>query len=365
MSSGRSERFGRIGSLILWGEWDDSFDSGTRDRRGNVDVPLGWVPLRKRTGVGYVALLDTGPFGRPWGLGVRDAGVLVDLAEQVLVVDEVKLTTPQLAEGKTEPVELGFAQFVDRADEVSVVQARRVGEALADTATSPRSRDDKVHFGEVDQGAVVEIDGELERKERAYGRIGPEDVVNVLEGIGIPDACGRSVAEHEVQEAKVVAVLSWMIEGRTRHDVGGGVDGRVRVDEMVEGERIAVGVESVGSGWTELLGQVLPSLDLVEEFEQEASEEDLVRGLFAGVENLADEVLADTIGGPVGVGEAVGPEDGVSRPGFRCRENATHEEILAARRELPVGVEDRGGLKRAARRDAYVAEVPRWLLGWC
>ena len=110
--------------------------NGTRDGRGKVDVPVGRVPLRKRTGVGNIALLDAGPFRRSWGRGMRDAGVFVDFAEQVLVVDEVKLPSPQVAEFKTEPTEFGFAQFVHSEDEVGVVQPGRVGEALLDTAAA-------------------------------------------------------------------------------------------------------------------------------------------------------------------------------------------------------------------------------------
>jgi hypothetical protein len=68
-------------------------------------MPLRWKPwLGDRTGRAE-RLLDPCSAGYATDLGVRDAGVLADLTEQVLYVDEVQSSAEQSAKGEPEVVE--------------------------------------------------------------------------------------------------------------------------------------------------------------------------------------------------------------------------------------------------------------------
>ena len=93
----------------------------------------------------------------------------------------------------------------------------------------------------------------------------------------------------------------------------------------------------------ELLLQQLPRLDLVEQLEQQDAEDHLdgvVRQVVA-VDHAADQVLADPVGGPVGVGELVRPQHRVVGPRRRAAFEAAEEHALPLGGEPPVGVVNR------------------------
>ena len=91
---------------------------------------------------------------------------------------------------------------------------------------------------------------------------------------------------------------------------------------------------------TELRVEELPGRDLVEHLEQQRAEDDLGRCLVSSVDDLRDEVLADSVGCPVAVGEPVVVQDWVLGPGSRLSVETGLVDRLTPGREGPVGVED-------------------------
>src|SRR5579862_2313321 len=115
-----------------------------------MQVPLRWVPLRRGARCGDVALLDLGPPRCCGSVRMRYAGVLVDLAEQVLAVDELELPSPQIPERQPQALELVLRPFGHGADDLGLGEAPRVREALLDAAASPWPCNDEGHLREVD-----------------------------------------------------------------------------------------------------------------------------------------------------------------------------------------------------------------------
>ncbi len=180
---------------------------------------------------------------------MNNASVLVDLAEEILQIDELQRAAPQVGKFESKAGELVFAEIADGADQILVVQPTGVRKAPSDSVTGAGAGDHKVHFREVEQGTVVEIDGELKREKRTDRRVSFQDRVDRFKGPGVGNPLRSLVAEHPVQEVKVVTMLPFVSEPRTGDDVGGGIDLQVSGEQIVQDPGIAIGFEgSPGEG---------------------------------------------------------------------------------------------------------------------
>ena len=70
----------------------------SRPRYEAIDAPFGGIPVLDRLGRGTIDLLDAGTTAGPFNVGMLDSGILRDLAEEVLTVDELKSPSPEVAE---------------------------------------------------------------------------------------------------------------------------------------------------------------------------------------------------------------------------------------------------------------------------
>src|SRR5438445_1638586 len=70
------------------------------------EAPLGWIPLRNGGALRSVLLLDPCSARCAGELRVHDTSVLVNLAKEVLTVDQLKRTPPQGLEGQTKELDL-------------------------------------------------------------------------------------------------------------------------------------------------------------------------------------------------------------------------------------------------------------------
>src|SRR6266849_6155437 len=84
-------------------------------------------------------------------------------------------------------------------------------------------------------------------------------------------------------------------ERRRRHDVGGRIHSVAARHYRVEDARVSLEVERPPRGPAQLHIELLPGLDAVEELEEQSAEEDLLAGLLASVEDVADQVLTDSV----------------------------------------------------------------------
>jgi hypothetical protein len=107
---------------------------------------------------------------------VNHPRVLVDLAEQILAVDQLERPSPQLLERQAGARKLGVRELGDRPDDIGVVESSRVREALRDAIACAGTRCHEVHLRKIDDLAVVEVDGELKREEAAQRRVAAEDL---------------------------------------------------------------------------------------------------------------------------------------------------------------------------------------------
>ena len=91
----------------------------------------------------------------------------------------------------------------------------------------------------------------------------------------------------------------------------------------------------------------LPRFNAVEQFEKQRAKEQLAWFLRPLVDHRADEVLADPVRCPVGVGELVGRQYRIARPGRRQAMNTPPEDTLPLSRKTPEGGEEQRRLERA------------------
>ncbi len=90
-----------------------------------------------------------------------NARVLIDLAEQILAVDELQRPPPKGFERQAKTAKFCDGDLAHGVDQVRFIIARGVGEALPDAAPRAWTCDNEIHFGKVDRLAVVQIDREL------------------------------------------------------------------------------------------------------------------------------------------------------------------------------------------------------------
>src|ERR1700685_2010910 len=95
---------------------------------------------------------------------MSDSGVLIDLAEHVLTVDELHGPAPQCFERQTSAVEFLVLALGNPSDDFGLRKVTEACKALADTVLSARSGHHKLHLAELQRGRVVQIRHELVRK---------------------------------------------------------------------------------------------------------------------------------------------------------------------------------------------------------
>jgi hypothetical protein len=110
---------------------------------------------------------------------VCDTSVLGDFAEEVLTIDRLESTTPEVSEVNAALGELPILSVRCPSDDVFIGPAVAVNEALSDSLSRAWSCDDKGVLVEAEIGAVVEIDGELECKESSERWVCLQHLVNV------------------------------------------------------------------------------------------------------------------------------------------------------------------------------------------
>ncbi len=308
---------------------------------GPRQTPFRGVSKRYRLPIGAVDLLD--PAGAAVGaFGVCDAGVLVDLTEQVLAVDELERAAPEVLERGSRVVE-EFRRGVGHGrDDLGGAEAAGVIEALGDSSKSARARHDELHLVEVEVRRVVEVDCVLKGKERSERRDRYQRLVELPERRGAGDASDGSVSEELCEKGEVVVVFATATELWVRHDVSGGVDASIVVDEFVEGAGVPFGVKGRDGGFINRVGEVLPRVGAVEDLEKQRSK-DRVRGVSRFVvDDVVEQVLADSIRGAVGVREPVALKYRVVGPGGGLVESSAEEDFLAFSGEFPVRPEHFG-----------------------
>jgi hypothetical protein len=129
-----------------------------------------------------------------------DAGVLADLAEEVLAVNQLKRSSPQRLEFNAKSVEVVTGGVGDCTDNVRRRYVVRIGEALRDSVVRAGSGDYEVHLGEMEQLAVVEVDRELKRQEWPERVHTDQGLKQLAQARRVQQTIHRPVEEQLVQE---------------------------------------------------------------------------------------------------------------------------------------------------------------------
>jgi hypothetical protein len=114
-------------------------------------------------------------------LWVDDARVLVDFTEEVLAIDKVERPPPEGLKGKPKPLELRARALGDYANDVVLVEVGCIAETLPNAIARPRASYDEIHLRKVEDLAVVQIDGELEREKVPERWVAAEDLEDLLQ----------------------------------------------------------------------------------------------------------------------------------------------------------------------------------------
>ena len=128
-----------------------------------------------------IPLLDSCTTSPTFDLGVSGAGVLGDLAQDVLDVDQLHRPPPQAIEFHAVTLELLALAIEEPPNRVLGRIITKGLEALRQTIKGARSGNDEAGLIILHQRGVIEVDGVLERQECAEGRIGEEQVIRLLQ----------------------------------------------------------------------------------------------------------------------------------------------------------------------------------------
>ena len=112
-------------------------------------------------------LFDAGPARIAGDFRMRDPGVLVDFAAQVLAVDEVQPAAIETRKAQTQTGEMLLLRVRQVLDQVGFDAARSCAEAFAEPISGSGPGDDEVHLVEVNDHGVVDVDEQLVRQEVA------------------------------------------------------------------------------------------------------------------------------------------------------------------------------------------------------
>src|ERR1035441_4905326 len=138
--------------------------------RADGQAPLRGEPRCNRRGDRGEPLLDAAPAAMTGDAGVDHASVLVDLAEQVLDVDQLQRAAPQAREFKPEPPEVLGLVAGGEPDDFGFDTVSGRAEAFPDAVARTWPGDHEVHLAEVDRDRVVQVDAELIAQEVAERR---------------------------------------------------------------------------------------------------------------------------------------------------------------------------------------------------
>lgn len=135
------------------------------------------------------------------------------------------------------------------------------------------------------------------------------------------------------------------LTGTGRHDIRGRIDPLAGLHCFFQYSSIAINVILGVRQRSQFVLQKLPRLNLIEKFEQNRAEEDFCRRLVTGIDDVADQVLADTVRCPIRVGEFETIQDLVRRKWILpC--DSPKEDRLAFRSKPPIRFVDLGRLNR-------------------
>src|SRR5712671_100611 len=98
-----------------------------------VDAPLGRIPRSDRCRIRFEFSLDAGPLQSTGYSGKPNSGVLIDLAEQILAVNQLKSSSPQRFEFQLSFRKLRFLIICYPAKNLFLRPCPEIGKALVDT----------------------------------------------------------------------------------------------------------------------------------------------------------------------------------------------------------------------------------------
>jgi len=138
---------------------------------------------------------------------MSDARVLVDLAEQVLSVDQVEWSPEQPWELQPEPTEVLVLRLGHVPDDLGLDPGCVFPEALPDPVLGPGTGDDEVVLVERHEVRVVEIDRVLERKERAEPGERHQRLVDRPQRRRGADLVRQPIPHHPFQQTQMVRMF--------------------------------------------------------------------------------------------------------------------------------------------------------------
>src|SRR5271168_3526685 len=110
---------------------------------------------------------------------MMNARVLVHFAEEVLTVNQLQGPTPKRFELDAKALEFRVLPLGNNPDEIGFRQPANRLKALRDSAFCPRTRNDKLHLGEIRELAVAEVGRILIGKKITNHRVGPQECENL------------------------------------------------------------------------------------------------------------------------------------------------------------------------------------------
>ena len=101
-------------------------------------------------------------------LRVSYAGILVNLTEQVLAVNQLQWPAPKRRKIETQTTKLVLLAVGDKPDQISVIEPTRIGKALPKTVLGTGARNNELHLRKIEVGRVVEVGNELVGEKVTY-----------------------------------------------------------------------------------------------------------------------------------------------------------------------------------------------------
>lgn len=124
------------------------------------------------------------------------------------------------------------------------------------------------------------------------------------------------------------------------HDISCGVYALSGSEEAVKNIGVQIAIKTLPGRCAASVGQFLPCLNAIEELEENCAKEDLFWNLRAAVDDVADQVLADSVRCTIDISESMCAEDLVCCPGRITPCHSLHEHMLALSCKAPVGLKD-------------------------
>jgi hypothetical protein len=139
---------------------------------------------------------------------MSDAGVLIDLAEKVLAIDQLEAAAPEVPEIKAEPFELDLLPVRHELYDLGFCKSFKIGKAFSDAVARSRPGHHEIHLTEGCDLAVVDIDRKLERKEVPYAwKIAKQSEQLIQSAAGV-DPVVKAGTDREIDEFEMISMLA-------------------------------------------------------------------------------------------------------------------------------------------------------------